>query len=429
MSDQHADVVVIGAGIVGCSTAYYLAKRGAAVTVLEKGAIGGEQSSRNWGFVRQQGRDPAELPLAMAANRIWQGLADELDADIEWVQGGNLGLAADEARLQQFRDWLPIAREHGLDTRLLTRAEVLERIPALTGPYLGGMFTPGDGHAQPNLVMAALARAAERHGATIVTDCAAEGFETTGGAVSGVVTRQGVYRAPVVVNAAGAHAGRLARLAGLSLPTLVVRATVAETTPCPPITDSGVWAPGVSFRQRRSGRVYIAGGAQSDYDLSLDSFRYLRLFLPNYLKNRRLFRVRPGRALVDDLRAALPWTAAHRHPFAASNREPQPNLGTAKRSLAGLRRMVPATADAKISRVWAGMIDATPDAVPVIGPVDRPQGLVIATGFSGHGFALGPIAGLLVSELILDGKPSLDLHPFRFSRFREGQIGKPRNVL
>jgi glycine/D-amino acid oxidase-like deaminating enzyme len=430
VGEQRADVVVIGAGIVGCSTAYYLAKRGARVTVLEAGEIGAEQSSRNWGFVRQQGRDPAELPLVMAANRIWRGLSEELDADIEWVQEGNLGLAADEERMQQFRDWLPVARDHGLDTRVLSRAEVLERIPAMTGPYVGGMFTPGDGHAQPNSVMTAFARAAERHGATIVTGCAAQGFELTGGAVSGVVTAQGLFRAPVVVNAAGARAGRLARLVGLSLPTLVVRATVAETTACQPITGSGVWAPGVAFRQRRSGRFYIAGGAQSDYDLTFDSFRYLRAFMPNYLKNRRLFRLRLGQAMLDDVRSALPRrnAAAHR-PAATDSVEPTPNLETARRSLARLRRMVPAVSDAKITRVWAGMIDATPDAIPVIGAVDDPQGLIFATGFSGHGFAMGPIAGLLVSELILDGKPSIDISAFRFSRFREGQLAKPRNVL
>ena len=114
--DLQADVVVIGGGIVGCATAYYLAKRGVAVTLVEKGELASEQSSRAWGFVRQQARDPAEMPLMIACNAIWTQLEDELDADIEWVQGGNLALAGDEARLEQLRAWLPTAREFGLET-------------------------------------------------------------------------------------------------------------------------------------------------------------------------------------------------------------------------------------------------------------------------------------------------------------------------
>src|SRR5919205_2292926 len=117
--ERAADVVVVGAGIVGCATAYFLARRGARVVVVERGVVPGEQSRKNWGFVRQQGRDPSEMPLVMEANRMWRGLARELGADIEWVQGGNLALAADAARLGRFEEWLPVARQFGLETRLL----------------------------------------------------------------------------------------------------------------------------------------------------------------------------------------------------------------------------------------------------------------------------------------------------------------------
>ena len=119
MIEREADVVVVGAGIVGCATAYYLARRGVRVTVVERGAVAGEQSRKNWGFVRQQGRDPLEVPLVMETNRIWRGLERELDADIEWIQGGNLALATDEARMARFEAWLLVAHEFGLETRLL----------------------------------------------------------------------------------------------------------------------------------------------------------------------------------------------------------------------------------------------------------------------------------------------------------------------
>src|SRR5205814_6119300 len=117
--ERDADVVVVGAGIVGCASAYYLARRGARVIVVERGAVPGEQSRKNWGFVRQQGRDPSEMPLVMEANRMWRGLASEVGADIEWVQGGNLALAADETRMGRFEQWLTVARDFGLETRLL----------------------------------------------------------------------------------------------------------------------------------------------------------------------------------------------------------------------------------------------------------------------------------------------------------------------
>lgn len=430
MSGGQADVVVIGGGIVGCATAWYLARRGVAVTLLEKGEIASEQSSRAWGFVRQQGRDPSEMPLAIEAMRIWETLEEELDADVEWVQQGNLAIAVDEERLATLQEWLYVARAFDLDTRMLSRAEILEMVPGMLGEYAGGMFNPDDGHAEPRKATEALANAARRHGANILTFHTVEGIETAGGRVAAVRTDRGVFRAPVVVNAAGARAMRIARMVGLSLPQLVVRATVAETTPMEIVSQVGTWAPGISFRQKNDGSFYIAGGAQSDYDITLDSIRYMREFMPNYLKNRRLFRMRFGSQLVDDIAAQVPWSDAREHPFANTvGIEPTPNIKTARKSLQGLHRLIPATRELRIRRTWAGLIDATPDAIPVLGEADEVGGFIFATGFSGHGFALGPVAGKLMAELIVDGQPSLDLHDLSYSRFKEGRVGKPKSVV
>ncbi len=430
MDEAQADVVIIGGGIVGCATAWYLAQRKVNVALVEKGEIADEQSSRAWGFVRQQGRDPAEMPLMIACNAIWRGLADELDADIEWVQGGNLALANDEARLGRMRDWLSVAKDFGLETRVLSRTEIQTMIPKMTGAYIGGMYTPSDGHAEPRKATVAFAEAARRKGARILTYHTAEGIETTNGRVSAVLTDRGAIRTPVVVNAAGARAMRVARMVGLPLPQLVVRSTVAETTPMARITDSGVWGTGVAFRQKRDGSVYIAGGGQSDYDITLDSFRYFRQFTPNYLKNRRLFRLRVGSDLWSDMAALVPGTEARAHPFASTiGVEPRPNASTARRSLKELAALVPEARDARIRRMWAGLIDTTPDAVPVLGEADEVPGFIFATGFSGHGFAMGPIVGKLLAELIVDGKPSLDIRDMEYRRFKEGRIGKPKNVV
>jgi glycine/D-amino acid oxidase-like deaminating enzyme len=428
--ERDADVVVVGAGIVGCATAYFLARRGARVVVVERGPVPGEQSRKNWGFVRQQGRDPLEMPLVVEANRLWQGLGRELNADIEWIQGGNLALAADEARMARFESWLPLAREYGLPTRLLRGHELDAVVPGLAGGWVGGMHTPGDGHADPEKTTDAFARAAVAHGASLHLDCAVQSVTTRAGAVAGVVTEQGEIRAPAVVCAAGAWSARLARTLGLALPQRWVRGTVARTTPAPAVTACAVWGPGVAFRQRRDGSFNIAAGGALDHDVTLDSLHQLRFFLPNFWKNRTLFRFHVGRPLLASLAAALPGSAARKRPLVWDRgREPQPNPVKVRRSLAELQRVLPALPPLGITRSWAGYIDAAPDLVPVLGEVPQLRGFVLATGFSGHGFAMGPIAGRLVAELIVDGKASLDITGFRFSRFAEGAVGKPRNVL
>jgi glycine/D-amino acid oxidase-like deaminating enzyme len=428
--EREADVVVVGAGIVGSAAAYFLARRGARVVVVERGRVPGEQSRKNWGFVRQQGRDPLEMPLVMEANRLWQGLERELNADLEWVRGGNLALAADEQRMARLEAWLPVAREFGLDTRLLRGRDLQEVVPGLAGDWLGGMHTPGDGHADPEKATDAFARAAVAHGASLHLGCAVQSVTTRAGAVSGVVTEHGEIRAPAVVCAAGAWSARLARTLGLDLPQRWVRGTVARTTSAPPVTACAVWGPGVAFRQRRDGSFNIAAGGALDHDVTLDSLRQLRFFLPNFWKNTTLFRFHVGRPLLASIAATLPGSAARRQPLVWDRAlEPGPNPVKVQRSLAELQRVLPALPRLGIAKSWAGYIDAAPDLVPVLGEAPQLGGFVLATGFSGHGFAMGPIAGRLVAELILDGKPSLDLAGFRFSRFAEGAIGKPRNVL
>ena len=218
--DRQADIVVIGAGIAGTATAYYLAKGGSKVIVCEKGEIAGEQSSRNWGFVRQQGRDPAEIPLMMQSNKIWRGLERELNADLEWISGGNMVTFANAEEGAGWEGWRKTAAEFGLNAKLLTRGETEAMVPGNSFDCYGAIFTESDGQAEPRKATAALARAAEGSGAKFLTNCAILEVETAAGAVSGVVTEQGNIRAPVVVCAAGAWSGRMLLTMGLKLPQM-----------------------------------------------------------------------------------------------------------------------------------------------------------------------------------------------------------------
>ena len=181
--NKQADVAVIGGGIAGSAIAYYLAKGGAKVVLLEKGQIADEQSGRAWGFVRQQGRSPRELPLMIECNKMWQSLSEELNADIEWVQGGNLAVAHDDDRMRQLEEWCKVGREYGLDVKMLTGNQVHDMIPQVSGDFAGGMYTPSDGHAEPIKVTSALARAAQENGAEVITNCAVEDIETSNGQV------------------------------------------------------------------------------------------------------------------------------------------------------------------------------------------------------------------------------------------------------
>ena len=374
---------------------------------------GDEQSSRNWGFVRQQRRDAAELPLMMACNRIWQGLEAELAADLEWIQGGNLALAFDRERMALFEQWLPLAKEHGLETRALTPQALKQLVPAAKPKYLGALFTPSDGQAEPQKVCPAFRRAAQARGAEFVTGCAVEGIELQNNAVSGVNTEQGHIRAATVVCAAGAWSTRLVRPLGVRLPSLWLKSSVAQTAPVRELTPAGVWGR-AAFRQRRDRRLYLALGIEAEHHLMLDSLRFLPAFLPAYQRNKGKVKFKLGRVLVEDFLGRFADCKRHRA------LDPPPSRWEIDQARGHLQDGFEGLTGMTVERTWAGYMDCTPDMLPVIDRLDRPRGLVLATGFSGHGFGMGPIAGRLVSEIIVDAKPSLDIGALRFGRFKEG---------
>lgn len=420
---KRAEVVVIGGGIVGCSCAYYLAKRGIAVNLYEKGAIAGEQSSRNWGFVRQQGRDPAELPLMMASNRIWQELERELETDLGWKQGGNLRVVVDESQLESYRAWQKIAQEHGLNTRLLGAEETKQLLPDIASPTQGALYTENDGQADPLRVAHAFAASAGKLGADVNPRCAVLGLETAAGKITSVVTEQGEIKCGTVICAAGAWSSRLTRPIGLRIPQLWLRASVGYTTKGQYLTPCAVWMPGVAFRQGTDGGFSIACSSTYKHDLTLDSFKFIRDFWRCFKKYRKSIRLNLGRGFIQDLSGELDNFALHR------TLNPKPVDKVLRRALDNFKTSFPNQSNIQFTRTWAGYIDATPDMLPIIDRIDQPQGLVIATGFSGHGFGLGPMAGLVASQLALNETVSYDLHAFRYGRFHEGKVVQPGNVL
>ena len=415
------DVVVIGGGIIGCSAAYYLAKKGHTVALIEKGHVGGEQSSRNWGWCRQQRRDVREIPLIKESLLLWGGLNEEIGAETGFRRTGLIYVTKDQAEVARWERWLEDARQYQLHTRMLTGAEAQAMMPGCTEKWAAGLYTPSDGRAEPAKAAPAIAEAARKLGVTLHQGCAARGLETEAGRVSAVVTEAGVIRTKAVLCAAGAWSRLFLRRHGVELKQLSVRASVFRTEPAPEVLSNPVSAPGFGMRRRLDGGYTVGYRGAADFELTPDAFRQLRAFWPAYSQGSPGIKVRFGAAFFRGLGERGNWALDRPSPFEAVRvLDPPPNMGVLETAFANLKTAYPALAGVKMAESWAGMIDTTPDAVPVISGVDAMPGLFIATGFSGHGFGIGPAAGRLAADLVAGDPPLVDPAPFRWSRMIDG---------
>lgn len=417
----QADVVVVGGGIAGVMTALYLAEAGRRVVLCEKGRIAAEQSSRNWGWVRQQGRDPAELPIMIEAMRLWQDLDQRLGDAVGLRQTGTTYLAASPKDLENFVSWLPHARHHGLDTRLIERAELDAILPNAAG-WIGALHTASDARAEPWTAVPAIAALAADRGVTICEGCAVRGIETTAGRVSAAVTEKGRVEAPQVLLAAGAWSSLFAGNAGMRFPQLSVRATVAATAGMPEFHSGNAADPGFAFRRRLDGGFTLAPGIGHDFWIGPSAFRNLAQFLPQVRRDLRHTRLSPAspRDYPDAWGTPRRWRLDRPSPFERMRvLDPQPNLRRVEALAQAFAAAFPVLGKPAIDRVWAGMIDVTPDQVPILdeSPV---SGFYVATGLSGHGFGIGPGVGRVMADLMLGRAPGHDLSRFRFARFSDG---------
>jgi len=423
---ESVDVVVIGAGVVGISTAWFLATRGVSVLVCDKGRVAGEQSSRNWGWIRQQGRDPAELPIVIDSINTWELLSRELNEDIGFTRQGVLYLAETDAQLAEHEKWLDTARQHQLDTKILSGTEVDALIDDKPGQWKGGLFTASDGRAEPFIAVPALARALRARGGQIREDCAVRSIETTAGVVSGVITESGRVGAAAVVCAAGAWSTLFMANLGVFLPQLTVRATVARTSPAPEIFGGNASVAEIAIRRRADGGYTVASSNTNEHFVGADSFRYCLKFLPALAASVRFIRLHFGGNLIERLRPVRRWRDDEVSPFERTRvLNPIPSPKALRRMRQGLTRRLPKLADVPFEEAWAGMIDVTPDVVPVMDAVAEYPGLYLATGFSGHGFGIGPGAGRAMADLVMGESAAHDLSRFRLARFSDGTPMRP----
>ncbi|MER9580728.1 FAD-binding oxidoreductase [Mesorhizobium sp. M0276] len=413
--NQRFDAVVIGGGIVGATTAYYLAKAGKRVALVEKGRINGEQSSRNWGAVRTQGRHSTEIPMMLDCLEIWRGIEAELGENVDWRQQGQMRLIYDRGMRERSEAFMPIAREFGLTTRLLTPREVADLLPHYDPrDCQGALFTPTDGNAEPEKAASAFARAAARLGATIMEFTAALSIDRWNDAVCGVETERGRLACETIVLASGVWTSRLLKPLGIKHPSLWVRGSVGRTGVLPiEMRKLVVWGK-CAYRQRPDGRVNIAVAEDGFHDLMLDSFTYGLKFLPLAKRNWRNLRFSLGKPMIRSLMAEFDDFTTHR------TLDPRPDWTGLARAADRFVEEYPGVGSIQYERAWAGYIDYMPDELPVIEALSEPNGLFVAAGLSGHGFGIGPIVGKTISDLIVRGRSDYDLAPFSSRRFNGG---------
>jgi glycine/D-amino acid oxidase-like deaminating enzyme len=415
------DVVVLGGGVIGVMTAWHLAEQGKRVVLCEKGRIAGEQSSRNWGWIRQQGRDLDELPIMMESLRIWKALAQEFGEALGFRQEGVLYPARSEAEMQGFEAWRAAAS--GLETEMLSPGQMATRIKGLAAPWVGGLFTASDARAEPWVAVPILAQGAVARGAVLVENCAVRRLDRAGGRIIGVYTEQGRIACEQVVVAGGAWSSLFLRAEGVTIPQLAVLASVAATEALPEVFAGNVADDRFAFRRRKDGGYSIAPGASHDFFIGPDAFRHVFKYLPVLKKDYKstVFRAAAPKSYPDAWGTKRRWSGDEISPFEAIRvLNPAPNMRALAEVQDNFALALPNLGRPKLKAVWAGMIDTMPDVVPVIDRVAGLEGLIIATGMSGHGFGIGPGMGRVIADLVAGNPPGHDISRFRLARFSDG---------
>lgn len=415
---DSTSVVIIGGGIVGICAALTLAERGVPVVVLEKGHIAAEQSSRNLGWIRKTSRHAEDVPLAQAADKIWSNLSERVDAPVGYRQAGIMFLGDSDEQMAIHEKWLDSVAGLDLDSTLLSKAELDKLVPGGNGSWKGAVYTPSDGRGEPTLATSAIANAAIKYGATIVQQCAVRTLSMQAGKVSGVITELGEIRCDQVLLAGGAWSRRFLGNLGVQLPTLPVIASVLRTKPIKGPTEIAVGGSDFSFRKHQDGGFIIMQRGKVDAPLTLDHLKIGLQFKDQLRFGKDALNISFGKEFFEDLSTPRSWTANKRSPFESIRvREPRINHGLLDDAMRNTINAWPIFKDAELEESWAGLIDVTPDSMPVIDRVQDIPGLTVATGFSGHGFGTGPAAGQLAADIVMNDSPLVDPAPYRFNRF------------
>lgn len=370
-AQNTADVIIIGGGVIGCASAYYLSKKGISCIVLEKNGIGHGGSSRNGGGVRQSARDPREIPIAMfGVKNLWPTLSEELGVDVEYYKKGNLRLGKTPEHLKTLGSLTQGGVNAGLDVKMITGDEARAICPYMSEEVIGASWCPTDGHANPMMTTLAFYKRARELGARFITGEAVLAIEKIKGKARRVRTTENTYEADTIILASGYESREIAHTVGIDIPMKKVLLEALVTEAQPKLFEQMLGTAEADFYGHQSKHgSFVFGGTSGLEDYTTD----------------------PNRSVTTSY--------------------------TAPSVCRGIIKYFPMLKSAKIVRTWAGWIDECADKVPVISRVEEVPGLILACGFTGHGFGISPAVGTLLSELAAGEETSVDLSALRYNRF------------
>lgn len=374
---KTADVVIIGGGISGLTIAYYLAKKGVKdVVVLEKNSLGSGNTGRCGAGIRQQWGTEMNCRMAKLSCEIFENCNDELqyEGDIEFKQGGYLLLAYTQKEYEQFKKNVALQNSLGIASNLVPIDRVKDIVPFVsTDNLMGAAFYEKDGHLNPFHTVAAYANAAKRLGVKIYKFTQVTDIITSSGVIKGVKTNKGdIIHTDVVVNAAGAYSGPVAKMAGVDMPVYSERHQMLVTEAVEPMLGPMI----MSF----SGNFYCQQVPHGAFVMGRTCDNQPR-----------------------DLRTTSTWSFLDH-------------------MTSTITKVLPVLKSARVLRQWAGSYNITPDRQPILGGTDQVKGFYIAAGFSGHGFMFGPATGTLMSQCILGEECQLPIDMLNLSRFEKGEL-------
>ena len=367
---DSADIVVIGGGVSGLSSAYFLAKAGKDVVVVEKGTVGGEASGRNGGMISERTDEPPLIPMAVESLKLWATLDDELGYPTEFIQQGRIQVAVSEEEMGDLFSERDEALRHGISVEPLDPSEIQDLIPGISERTLGGLFFANGGHANPQRAVQAFAWAFQDMGGRLYQNTAVTGIQVADGRVTSVETTGGAIAADVVVAAAGPQTALLAEMVGVHVPVAPARVEILATAPLEPLFKITLSGNGLYGRQAARGNLLFGGGAHEWTDVDLTT--------------------EPGK----------------------------PNTPLIRNIARRLAELLPGVADVPVIRSWAGVVEQAPDYLPIIDIPDCPSNYIVVTA-SAHGFGIAPATGKVVSDLVLHGKSSIDISGLGLGRFSD----------
>ncbi|GAA2350421.1 FAD-binding oxidoreductase [Saccharopolyspora halophila] len=381
MLPPAADVVIIGGGAIGVSSAFHLAEAGVQVLLLERDELGSGSSSKAAGGVRETFSDPVNIELGRRSLRAFERFGDRPGGEIDLKQYGYLYLLSDPDDVASFESCVALQNSMGVPSRMLTPSEACELSPlAVPDGLLAAAFSPTDGHCTPEAVVQGYARAAREHGAVLRRGCPVTGVERAGTEITGVRTSEGVVRTRTVICAAGAWSAAVGEFVGIDLPVRPLRRQILVTEPLPdrppriPFTID--FATGFYFHEEGPGLLIGMSDPDEEFGFHLGT---------------------------DDR-----WL---------------------ERLSGAVEQRAPRLADTGIAHGWAGLYEITPDHNALIGEARGPNRFLYATGFSGHGFLQSPAIGEVMRDLVLDREPVVDVSGLDVRRFDNSEARPERNCV